>query len=100
GNETALSDEDVAELIFRPGFSTAQTVTEVSGRGVGMDAVRNFLKRDGGDIALRFTDDRTGAPYRAFETIVSLPARFAADGAAHGAVHEQRARIADIGAAE
>ncbi|WP_175899878.1 MCP four helix bundle domain-containing protein [Burkholderia seminalis] len=100
GNETALSDEDVAELIFRPGFSTAQAVTEVSGRGVGMDAVRNFLKRDGGDIALRFTDDRVGAPYRAFETIVSLPARFAADGAAPGAPHEQRARIADIGAAE
>ncbi|WGY72385.1 MCP four helix bundle domain-containing protein [Burkholderia cepacia] len=96
GNEAALSDEDVAELIFRPGFSTAQTVTEVSGRGVGMDAVRNFLKRDGGDIALRFTDDRAGAPYRAFETIVSLPARFAADGTAH----EQRAPIVDIDAAE
>ncbi|KVD45903.1 chemotaxis protein CheA [Burkholderia sp. ABCPW 11] len=96
----ALSDEEVAELIFRPGFSTAQTVTEVSGRGVGMDAVRNFLKREGGDIALRFTDDRVGAPYRAFETIVSLPARFAADGAAHGAGLAQRARSADIGAAE
>ncbi|KVL25035.1 MCP four helix bundle domain-containing protein [Burkholderia sp. MSMB1835] len=96
----ALSDEEVAELIFRPGFSTAQTVTEVSGRGVGMDAVRNFLKRDGGNIALRFTDDRVGAPYRAFETIVSLPARFAADGAAQGAGPAQRARIADIGAAE
>ncbi|AOI75606.1 MCP four helix bundle domain-containing protein [Burkholderia sp. NRF60-BP8] len=96
----ALSDEEVAELIFRPGFSTAQTVTEVSGRGVGMDAVRNFLKREGGDIALRFTDDRVGAPYRAFETIVSLPARFAADGAAQGAGPAQRARIADIGAAE
>ncbi|KVH52994.1 chemotaxis protein CheA [Burkholderia sp. MSMB1072] len=96
----ALSDEEVAELIFRPGFSTAQTVTEVSGRGVGMDAVRNFLKREGGDIALRFTDDRVGAPYRAFETIVSLPARFAADGAAHGAGPAQRARSADIGAAE
>ncbi|UXU90733.1 MCP four helix bundle domain-containing protein [Burkholderia sp. S-53] len=96
---TALSDEDVAELIFRPGFSTAHAVTEVSGRGVGMDAVRNFLKRDGGDIALRFTDDRVGAPYRAFETIVSLPARFAADGAGHGAAHE-RARIANVGAAE
>ncbi|MBR8249410.1 MCP four helix bundle domain-containing protein [Burkholderia cenocepacia] len=95
-SEAALSDEEVAELIFRPGFSTARTVTEVSGRGVGMDAVRNFLKRDGGDIALRFTDDRVGAPYRAFETIVSLPARFAADDAAHA----QRARIADIGAAE
>jgi len=99
-SEAALSDEDVAELIFRPGFSTAQTVTEVSGRGVGMDAVRNFLKRDGGDIALRFTDDRVGAPYRAFETIVSLPARFAADGATHGAGHAQHARSADIGAAE
>ncbi|MFH5252355.1 MCP four helix bundle domain-containing protein [Burkholderia semiarida] len=99
-SEAALSDEDVAELIFRPGFSTAQAVTEVSGRGVGMDAVRNFLKRDGGDIALRFTDDRVGAPYRAFETIVSLPARFAADGATHGAGHAQPARLSDIGAAE
>ncbi|NTY39398.1 MCP four helix bundle domain-containing protein [Burkholderia diffusa] len=98
-NEAALTDEAVAELIFRPGFSTAHAVTEVSGRGVGMDAVRNFLKRDGGDIALRFTDDRVGAPYRAFETIVSLPARFAADGAGHGAAHE-RARTADVGAAE
>ncbi|MDR8729284.1 MCP four helix bundle domain-containing protein [Burkholderia pseudomultivorans] len=78
-----LPDDAVAELIFRPGFSTADAVTEVSGRGVGMDAVRNFLKRDGGDIALRFTDDRVGAPYRAFETIVSLPARFAADAHAH-----------------
>ncbi|QRR06654.1 HAMP domain-containing protein [Burkholderia sp. MS455] len=97
GNEAGLTDEAVAELIFRPGFSTAHAVTEVSGRGVGMDAVRSFLKRDGGDIALRFTDDRVGAPYRAFETIVSLPARFAADGAGHGAAHE---RIADVGAAE
>ncbi|UQP02652.1 MCP four helix bundle domain-containing protein [Burkholderia multivorans] len=83
----ALSDEAVAELIFRPGFSTARAVTEVSGRGVGMDAVRNFLKRDGGDIVLRFTDACVGAPYRAFETIVSLPARFAADGHAHGDGH-------------
>lgn len=98
-DEAALSDDAVAELIFRPGFSTANAVTEVSGRGVGMDAVRNFLKRDGGDIALRFTDDRVGAPYRAFETIVTLPARFAADGAGHGVAHE-RARVADIGAAE
>ncbi|RQR46502.1 HAMP domain-containing protein [Burkholderia sp. Bp9140] len=100
GNETALSDEAVAELIFRPGFSTARAVTEVSGRGVGMDAVRNFLKRDGGDIALRFTDDRVGSPYRAFETIVSLPARFAADGAAHDAAPRARAGIANVDVAE
>ncbi|WP_175690733.1 HAMP domain-containing protein [Burkholderia anthina] len=86
-NATTLSDEAVAELIFRPGFSTARAVTEVSGRGVGMDAVRNFLKRDGGDIALRFTDDCVGAPYRAFQTVVSLPERFAANGSAHEAAH-------------
>ena len=90
-HDAALSDDEVAELIFRPGFSTASTVTEVSGRGVGMDAVRNFLKRDGGDIALRFTDDRVGAPYRAFETIVSLPARFAADVAAWASCTSMRA---------
>ncbi|MDP9583821.1 UNVERIFIED_ORG: chemotaxis protein histidine kinase CheA [Burkholderia contaminans] len=100
GNEAALTDEAVAELIFRPGFSTARAVTEVSGRGVGMDAVRNFLKRDGGDIALRFTDDRIGSPYRAFETIVSLPARFAADGAAHHAEPHARAGIANVDVAE
>ncbi|WP_175765401.1 MCP four helix bundle domain-containing protein [Burkholderia ambifaria] len=100
GDEAALTDEAVAELIFRPGFSTARAVTEVSGRGVGMDAVRNFLKRDGGDIALRFTDDRVGSPYRAFETIVSLPARFAADGAAHPAEPHARAGIANVDVAE
>ncbi|QDW53477.1 ATP-binding protein [Burkholderia sp. KBS0801] len=100
GDEAALTDEAVAGLIFRPGFSTARAVTEVSGRGVGMDAVRNFLKRDGGDIALRFTDDRVGSPYRAFETIVSLPARFAADGAAHPAEPHARAGIANVDVAE
>lgn len=100
GNEAAMTDEAVAELIFRPGFSTARAVTEVSGRGVGMDAVRNFLKRDGGDIALRFTDDRAGASYRAFETIVSLPARFAAEGDGRDVEAHARAGIANVDAAE
>ncbi|WP_175774799.1 MCP four helix bundle domain-containing protein [Burkholderia anthina] len=97
-NATTLSDEAVAELIFRPGFSTARAVTEVSGRGVGMDAVRNFLKRDGGDIALRFTDDCVGAPYRAFQTVVSLPERFAANGSAHEAA-DVSAGVANANAA-
>ena len=38
-----MSDSDVFELIFAPGFSTAEAVTEVSGRGVGMDVVRRNL---------------------------------------------------------
>jgi two-component system chemotaxis sensor kinase CheA len=40
-----LSDAETLELIFRPGFSTAEVVTEVSGRGVGMDVVQSVLHR-------------------------------------------------------
>ncbi|WP_126283465.1 ATP-binding protein [Burkholderia stagnalis] len=99
----ALADEAVAELIFRPGFSTAHAVTEVSGRGVGMDAVRSFLKREGGDIRLSFTDDRRGAAYRSFRTIVSLPDTFAVDGAGSDASADRarvRAGMVDADAAE
>ena len=67
----------VADFIFHPGFSTAEKVTEVSGRGVGMDAVRDFLKRENGTIELRFTDDRRGADYRLFQIVVCLPERCA-----------------------
>ena len=40
-----LNDAEALELIFRPGFSTAEVVTEVSGRGVGMDVVQSVLQR-------------------------------------------------------
>ena len=40
-----LTDAETLDLIFRPGFSTAERVTEVSGRGVGMDVVQSVLKR-------------------------------------------------------
>ncbi|MDR6492570.1 two-component system chemotaxis sensor kinase CheA [Paraburkholderia terricola] len=88
-----LGDEAIAEFIFRPGFSTAETITEVSGRGVGMDAVRDFLERENGRIELRFTDDRKGAAFRQFQTIVCLPDSVAVDtlGAdARGAASELR----------
>jgi len=77
--DTPLSDEDLAHLIFRPGFSTAREVTAVSGRGVGMDAVQDFLKREGGSIELHFTDDKKGAEFRQFQTVVCLPDSFAVD---------------------
>ena len=38
-----------------------------------MDAVQDFLKRENGKIEIRFVDDRVGADFRQFETIVSLP---------------------------
>ncbi|MEZ5661625.1 MAG: Hpt domain-containing protein, partial [Burkholderiaceae bacterium] len=45
-----ISDEALADLIFRPGFSTAQTVDQISGRGVGMDVVRTEVSSLGGRI--------------------------------------------------
>ncbi|NET31402.1 MAG: response regulator [Cyanothece sp. SIO1E1] len=46
----AASDEEVLSLIFEPGFSTKDEVTDLSGRGVGMDVVRSNLKQIRGDI--------------------------------------------------
>jgi two-component system chemotaxis sensor kinase CheA len=74
-----VGDDEIADFIFRPGFSTAEQVTEVSGRGVGMDAVREFLTRENGSIELRFTDDRKGEDFRQFQTIVCLPDSFVVD---------------------
>ena len=75
--EASPSDEEVAQLIFASGFSTAERVTAVSGRGVGMDAVRGFIQSIGGDIELRFTGAPTDKGYRSFETLISLPAKYA-----------------------
>lgn len=48
----AMSEKDILKLIFRPGFSTAQVVTSVSGRGVGMDVVRTNIERLGGTVEI------------------------------------------------
>ena len=48
-----LSDRDVYNLIFEPGFSTAETVTDVSGRGVGMDVVRKNIESLRGQVEIR-----------------------------------------------
>ncbi|HEX8028693.1 MAG TPA: chemotaxis protein CheW, partial [Vicinamibacterales bacterium] len=47
-----MSDQQVLQFIFRAGFSTAEKVTNVSGRGVGMDVVRNNIEKIGGAIEL------------------------------------------------
>jgi two-component system chemotaxis sensor kinase CheA len=47
-----LSDDDVARLITRPGFSTAETVTDVSGRGVGLDVVATRVRALGGMLEI------------------------------------------------
>jgi two-component system, chemotaxis family, sensor kinase CheA len=53
GGDDSLTDTEIHELIFVPGFSTAEKTTDVSGRGVGMDVVRRNVKELGGKIDVR-----------------------------------------------
>ena len=76
----SLADEETAQLVFLPGFSTATVVSEVSGRGVGMDAVKGFLEREGGHVSVRFLGTRTAIGHRPFEFVIVLPATFSVAG--------------------
>jgi two-component system chemotaxis sensor kinase CheA len=53
-----MSDEDVWQIVFAPGFSTADEVSDISGRGVGMDVVKRNIRALGGNIDVR---SRSGA---------------------------------------
>jgi len=53
GEREEMSEKDIANLIFLPGFSTADTVTDISGRGVGMDVVKKALNSLGGLIDIK-----------------------------------------------
>ncbi|MGI4845537.1 MAG: chemotaxis protein CheA [Janthinobacterium lividum] len=59
-----MSDEEVWQLIFAPGFSTAEQVTDVSGRGVGMDVVKRNIASMGGSVDIRSA--------RGFGTTISI----------------------------
>ncbi|KAF1049764.1 ATP-binding protein [Xylophilus sp.] len=72
--DAAPSADGTAQLIFAPGFSTAEQVTEISGRGVGMDAVRGLVEAEGGSIAIVLLGIE-GARVRPFRTVITLPAR-------------------------
>jgi two-component system chemotaxis sensor kinase CheA len=50
--EASLTDDEIDNLIFLPGFSTASTVSNISGRGVGMDVVKRSIQALGGRIAI------------------------------------------------
>lgn len=53
-----LSDDQIWPLIFRPGFSTAEKVTDVSGRGVGMDVVKRNIESLGGTVSIKTATGR------------------------------------------
>jgi two-component system, chemotaxis family, sensor kinase CheA len=67
GANDVLSDDEVANLIFLPGFSTAEQTTDLSGRGVGMDVVRRNIKELGGTVTLQ------SEPGKGSRTVINLP---------------------------
>ncbi|MCX5900263.1 MAG: chemotaxis protein CheA [Proteobacteria bacterium] len=58
GNPDAVKDEDLYSLIFEPGFTTAELVTDVSGRGVGLDVVKRNLEKIRGRVDIKSAPDR------------------------------------------
>ncbi|WP_428660202.1 chemotaxis protein CheA [Reyranella sp.] len=106
----ALSDDEVVELIFAPGFSTASQVTDLSGRGVGMDAVRTAIERLGGRVSVSSrpalgTVVRLSLPFTVMMTqVLTVEAAGQVFGVPMEAVVETvrvaRAAIASIGAAQ
>ncbi len=71
----ALSDEEVLRLIFHKGFSTADKVSEISGRGVGMEIVLTELQQLGGDIQIQ------SAPGQGTTFVVRIPSNVTVNGA-------------------
>jgi len=67
GASDSLTDSEIHELIFLPGFSTAEKTTDVSGRGVGMDVVRRNVKELGGKVELK------SEPGRGSRFTITLP---------------------------
>jgi two-component system chemotaxis sensor kinase CheA len=65
--DEGMSDAAVWELVFAPGFSTAVTVSDVSGRGVGMDVVRRNVRELGGHVEI------SSEPGKGTRTVVRLP---------------------------
>ena len=67
GESDALTDEDIWQLLFEPGFSTAEKVSEISGRGVGMDVVKRNVEKLRGKI------DISTVPGQGTEIILKIP---------------------------
>lgn len=70
------SASDIANLIFSSGFSTADAVTDVSGRGVGLDAVKGFLEKEGGSIEVILDEGSEDDDFRSFITNIRIPKSF------------------------
>jgi two-component system chemotaxis sensor kinase CheA len=57
----SMTDDEIYKLIFEPGFSTAESISDVSGRGVGMDVVKKNIEKMSGEIDIRSTPGKGSA---------------------------------------
>jgi two-component system chemotaxis sensor kinase CheA len=89
-----MSDQDVLMLIFAPGFSMAKKVSDVSGRGVGMDVVRTNIEKLGGTVHI---DSKVGKGTR---IILKLPLTLAIIPAMIVSASDQRFAIPEVGLVE
>ena len=63
----SMTEQQLQQFIFRPGFSTAEAVTNISGRGVGLDVVKTNIEKIGGTVELRST------PGKGTKFIIKIP---------------------------
>ena len=89
-----MTDSQVIALVFEPGFSTADTITSISGRGVGMDVVKHNIERIGGVVAI---DSRRGV---GTTMRIKLPLTLAIIPALTVDAHGERYAIAQVGVLE
>ena len=70
-----ITNQELANLLFVSGLTTAETLTDVSGRGVGMDAVKRFINDNGGEVNIELSDqiDEQDADLVPFELLIKLP---------------------------
>ncbi len=76
GKDARLAHQDVAELVFVSGLSTAGQLTQISGRGVGMDAARAFLQKAGCEIKINLKaapGKNDALSYTPFEFVITIP---------------------------
>ena len=89
-----MSDQQILQFIFRPGFSTAAKVTNVSGRGVGLDVVRTNIEKIGGTVELKSQEGK----FTAFT--IKIPLTLAIVSALIVACDEQRFAIPQLNVVE
>lgn len=77
-NDETLTDDALAQRIFDSGVSTAQVVSDISGRGVGMDAVKQFMERLGSSMQLELRGDRGETGFVPFAIKIAIPEEYIA----------------------